>query len=48
MNYINNIVYLLQNKMLLDKPISNIENLIPQKAPFVMVDTLLGFSCENT
>ena len=33
--------------MLLDKPISNIENLIPQKAPFVMVDTLLGFSCEN-
>ena len=33
--------------MLLDKPISNIENLIPQKAPFVMVDTLLGFSFEN-
>lgn len=30
--------------ILLEKPITNIENLIPQKTPFVMVDTLLGFS----
>lgn len=30
--------------ILLQKPITNIENLIPQKAPFVMVDSLLGFS----
>lgn len=29
---------------LLKKPITNIMHLIPQKAPFVMVDTLLGFS----
>lgn len=30
--------------MLLEKPITNIEHLIPQKTPFVMVDSLLGFS----
>lgn len=30
--------------MMLEKPITAIENLIPQKSPFVMVDTLLGFS----
>ena len=30
--------------ILLEKPITNIENLIPQKSPFVMVDSLLGFS----
>lgn len=29
---------------LLEQPITNIENLIPQKSPFVMVDALLGFS----
>ena len=29
---------------LLQEPITDIKNLIPQKAPFVMVDTLLGFS----
>lgn len=29
---------------LLQKPITDIENLIPQKSPFVMVDSLLGFS----
>lgn len=33
--------------ILLQKPISNIEHLIPQKAPFVMVDSLLGFSNTN-
>ncbi len=33
--------------MLLDKPIPNIENLIPQKKPFVMVDSLLGFSSKK-
>ncbi|AUP79599.1 hypothetical protein [Flavivirga eckloniae] len=32
---------------LLEKPITNIEHLIPQKAPFVMVDSLLGFSDTN-
>jgi predicted hotdog family 3-hydroxylacyl-ACP dehydratase len=32
---------------LLEKPILNIENLIPQKTPFVMVDSLLGFSDTN-
>ncbi|WP_179021046.1 hypothetical protein [Winogradskyella forsetii] len=30
--------------MILEKPIKDITDLIPQKAPFVMVDTLLGFS----
>ncbi|WP_405573498.1 hypothetical protein [Winogradskyella sp. Asnod2-B02-A] len=30
--------------ILLDTPITTIENLIPQKSPFVMVDALLGFS----
>lgn len=30
--------------ILLEKPITNIKHLIPQKTPFVMVDTLLGFS----
>lgn len=33
--------------ILLEKPILNIENLIPQKTPFVMVDSLLGFSDTN-
>lgn len=33
--------------ILLQNPISNIEHLIPQKAPFVMVDSLLGFSNTN-
>lgn len=33
--------------ILLQKPITNIEHLIPQKEPFVMVDTLLGFSNTN-
>jgi len=33
--------------ILLQKPITNIEHLIPQKEPFVMVDTLLGFSSTN-
>ncbi|MDO5971733.1 hypothetical protein Q4Q35_18175 [Flavivirga aquimarina] len=33
--------------ILLEKPITNIEHLIPQKTPFVMVDTLLGFSNTN-
>jgi|TARA_B110000908_G_C10232329_1_gene441262 predicted hotdog family 3-hydroxylacyl-ACP dehydratase len=33
--------------ILLEKPILNIENLIPQKTPFVMVDSLLGFSNTN-
>lgn len=28
-------------------PITNIANLIPQKSPFVMVDTLVEFSTEN-
>lgn len=28
-------------------PITNIANLIPQKSPFVMVDTLVDFSTEN-
>ena len=32
---------------LLEKPILSIENLIPQKSPFVMVDSLLGFSDTN-
>ncbi|WP_306293669.1 hypothetical protein [Winogradskyella forsetii] len=30
--------------MMLEKPITDITDLIPQKAPFVMVDALLGFS----
>lgn len=30
--------------ILLEEPITNIKHLIPQKFPFVMVDTLLGFS----
>lgn len=30
--------------ILLEKPITNIKNLIPQKTPFVMIDSLLGFS----
>lgn len=29
---------------LLQEPITDVKNLIPQKVPFVMVDTLLGFS----
>ncbi|TGV02245.1 hypothetical protein [Flavivirga rizhaonensis] len=33
--------------ILLQKPITNIEHLIPQKTPFVMVDSLLGFSDTN-
>jgi len=33
--------------ILLEKPITNIKNLIPQKTPFVMVDALLGFSNTN-
>jgi len=33
--------------ILLEKPILNIENLIPQKTPFVMVDSLLVFSNTN-
>ena len=33
--------------ILLQKPITNIEHLLPQKAPFVMVDRLLGFSNTN-
>lgn len=33
--------------ILLQKPITNIEHLIPQKEPFVMVDKLLGFSSTN-
>lgn len=33
--------------ILLQKPITNIEHLIPQKEPFVMVDMLLGFSSTN-
>ncbi|OEK09614.1 hypothetical protein A8C32_13005 [Flavivirga aquatica] len=33
--------------ILLQKPITNIEHLIPQKTPFVMVDSLLGFSETN-
>tara|TARA_R110002049_G_scaffold133243_1_gene292645 strand:+ start:2114 stop:2545 length:432 start_codon:yes stop_codon:yes gene_type:complete len=32
---------------LLQKPITDIQNLIPQKTPFVMVDTLLGFSDKS-
>ncbi|MDO6758586.1 hypothetical protein Q4566_00120 [Tamlana sp. 2_MG-2023] len=28
-------------------PLNHIEHLIPQKAPFIMVDTLLEFSAEN-
>jgi len=30
--------------ILLEKPITNIDDLIPQKTPIVMVDALLGFS----
>jgi predicted hotdog family 3-hydroxylacyl-ACP dehydratase len=33
--------------ILLEEPITNIKHLIPQKFPFVMVDTLLGFSETN-
>ncbi|WP_165748950.1 hypothetical protein [Cellulophaga sp. Z1A5H] len=33
--------------ILLKKPITNIENLIPQKSPFVMVDSLIGFSSTH-
>lgn len=33
--------------ILLEKPITNITHLIPQKTPFVMVDSLLGFSNTN-
>ncbi len=29
---------------LLKTPVTDIKHLIPQKTPFVMIDTLLGFS----